>query len=64
MTKNYLIELRDKIASSVLAVLLLKVEHLDFEQMADLSYEIADIMLISRNKQLSIFNNIKENKNE
>ena len=59
MTKNYLVELRDKIASSVLTVLLTKVEHLDFDQLTDLSYEIADLMLASRTKQLSIFSNMK-----
>jgi len=58
MTKTYLSELRDKTALVTLPVLLLKCEHLDFNQITDLCYQIADTMLQSRNKQESLFNNI------
>ena len=62
MTKNYLTELRDKIALTVLPVLLLNSKHLEFDQITELCYDIADEMLKSRNKQNTLFNNIKEKK--
>jgi len=62
MTKDYITEFRDKIALAVLPVLLLKDKHLEFYQLTDLSYLIADTMLSSRNKQDSLFNNFKEKK--
>jgi hypothetical protein len=64
MTKDYLTEFRDKIALVVLPVLLFKSEHLEFSQIAELCYNIADEMLNSRNKKDTLFNNIKEKKNE
>jgi hypothetical protein len=64
MTKNYLTELRDNIALVVLPVLLKKSEHLEFSQITELCYDIADEMLKSRNNQDSLINNIKELKNE
>jgi hypothetical protein len=51
MTKDYIAEFRDKIALAILPILLKKCEHYEFYQITDLSYEIADIMLSSRNKQ-------------
>ena len=60
MKKDYKSELRDKIALEVLPVLLNKCEHSEFYQITELSYQIADIMLISSNNQESIFNNIKD----
>jgi len=57
MTKTYLSELRDKIALAILPVLLVKCEHLDFNQITDLCYQIADTMIQSRNNQESLFNN-------
>ena len=62
MTKDYIAEFRDKIALAILPILLKKCEHYEFYQITDLSYEIADIMLSSRNKQESIFNKNKEKK--
>jgi hypothetical protein len=47
--------LRDTIALNVLCVLLKECKHLEFEQLTNLSYEIADKMLESRNNQKSIF---------
>ena len=60
MNKDYLSELRDKIAIAALPAILKKGEHLEFYQITDLCYNIADIMLCSRNKQDTLFNNIKE----
>ncbi|MBX3045203.1 MAG: hypothetical protein KF896_15935 [Ignavibacteriae bacterium] len=60
MNKNYLNELRDKIATAVLPVLLSRCKHLEFHQITELCYQIADEMLKSRDKEVSIFNNIKE----
>jgi len=63
MTKDYINELRDKIAMAVLPVLLTKCDYLEFYQITDLCYEIADEMLKSRNRQDTLFNNnIKETK--
>ena len=64
MNKFYITELRDKIALAVLPVLLITGQHLEFYQITDLCYNIADEMLSSRNKQDTLFNNIKEKKNE
>ena len=65
MTKDYINELRDKIALAVLPVLLTKCDYLEFYQITDLCYVIADEMLKSRNKQETLFNNnIKDKKNE
>ena len=55
MTKDYLTEFRDKIALVVLPVLFKKSEHLEFSQITELCYQIADEMLKSRNKQDTIF---------
>jgi hypothetical protein len=55
--KDNLNSLRDNIAISVLQVLLFKCEYLDFVQITELSYEIADKMLVVRNKDL---NNVNE----
>lgn len=60
MKKDNIIELRDKIALVVLPVLLSKCEQLEFYQITELCYQIADLMLNSRNKQESIVNNIRE----
>ena len=63
MTKDYITELRDKIALAVLPVLLTTSDYLEFYQITDLCYNIADEMLKSRNKQETLFNNnIKETK--
>jgi len=51
MTKDYTTELRDKIALVVLPVLLSQCSHLEYQELTDLAYNIADIMLTSRNKQ-------------
>ena len=61
MTKDYLTEFRDKVALVVLPVLFKKSEHLEFSQITELCYQIADEMLESRNKQDTLFNNIGEN---
>ena len=55
------IEFRDTIALAVLPVLLLKCKHLEYSQITDLCYQIADTMLSSKNKQINLFNNM-ENK--
>ena len=60
LKNNYLVELRDMIALAVLPVLLNKCSHLEFHQLTELCYQIADEILKSRAKQESIFNNIKE----
>ena len=62
MSKNYISELRDKIALAVLPELLSKCDYLEFSQITDLAYNIADIMLYSRKKESLFNNNIKENK--
>ncbi len=60
MKKDYISELRDNISIAVLPVLLIKCSHLEYNQITELCYQIADDMLKSRDKQESIFNNIKE----
>lgn len=60
MKKDYIQELRDNIALAVLPVLLSKCQHLEFSDITNLSYQLADEMLKARNKQKSIFNHIKE----
>lgn len=56
--KSHTNSLRDTIAINVLCVLLKESKHLDFEQITELSYQISDKMLIARNNQQNLFNNL------
>ncbi|MCX6152775.1 MAG: hypothetical protein NT007_01310 [Candidatus Kapabacteria bacterium] len=63
MRKDYNEELRDAIAAGLLPLLLVKCEHNELWQITDLCYEIADLMLASRNKkQDNLFTNFKDKK--
>ena len=60
--KSDKIDFRDTIALAILPVLLLKCKNLEFIQITDLCYQIADTMLSSRNKQTNLFNNMENTK--